>query len=370
MTSTPPPARPAASAPLPRRALIVARTAPSRRALLAAALVSPLCVAAAASAPASAATPDPSADPSADPALDQTVTSDEQAVHGEPADLSVGHVDIGPRIVDGQWVLAARDDHASPPVWRDLADAVLVVPDAAQLPVPDGEEYAFLGAQAGEKVWTIPQTEIPGVVWLGWNTQDPAVVQEAPDGITLRFTGIQGPGRLTLFLQPGNFAPPQLLVDGEKLAGGAAQDVFVETNTHTHANWVFTKPGAYTVGVEVLPGRPDSGADPVAAGVLRFAVGDATAPQTAREAAAPEGAAGAAGGSTGADGSAASNGSSAGPAAGGSESDGSASLPWMIGGGLGGTALLGAGAAAVVAKRRRAAEQAAFAGADTPGEAQ
>jgi surface-anchored protein len=73
-------------------------------------------------------------------------------------------------------------------------------------------------------------------------------------------------------LQSGNLGAPQVLWNSTK---PFPQPLWVETNTHTHANWIFTKPGVYLVAVEItadlVDGRQVTGRD-----VLRLAVGDAT----------------------------------------------------------------------------------------------
>ena len=61
----------------------------------------------------------------------------------------------------------------------------------------------------------------------------------------MTLTGVQGPGSLIVYLQSGDFAEPEVLWDS---AEPNPQPVWVDVNTHTHANWVFSKPGR-------LPGR-------------------------------------------------------------------------------------------------------------------
>lgn len=225
-------------------------------------------------------------DPPEDPNLEQTVSSDEKLIEGENAVLEAGHVDLGPLMIDGAWTACARDDTANPPVWRRPEDVVLRVVDEGALELPEGEEYAFTGAAAGDRVWAVPQVEVPGVVWLGWNTQDPAVVAQELRGVRLRFHGAQGPGLLSLFLQPGNFAPPEVLVDP---AVDEPQEVFVEMNTHTHANWVFTEPGVYLCDLEI-EGEHADGSVSAASTTLRFAIGTDTDPQLALDEAWADGA--------------------------------------------------------------------------------
>ena len=231
-----------------------------------------------------------------DPALDQTVGADEEA-STESAVIDTGHVDIGPRMVDGQWSVALRDDSGAHPVWRDPDRTVLRVTDAALMAAPTGSDYAFMGAQAGEQYYVVPQTQNPDVVWLGWNTQDPGVVSAIDRGATMRIGSVSGPGRTWMFLQDGTFGKPRLLVDGQS---GQAQDVWVDASTHVHANWVFTAPGVYTAAL-TFSARTTDGQQLSASTTLRFAVGSQTSADEAF-AAAPAGAAEA--GATGSAGSA------------------------------------------------------------------
>ncbi|NDK33147.1 choice-of-anchor M domain-containing protein [Nesterenkonia haasae] len=220
-------------------------------------------------------------DPGNDDALDQTVERDEE-LGTEQVIIERGHVDIGPRLIDGQWQLLARDDTQSPPVWRSLEDMVFHLPETSIQQAPDDEDYAFLPAEPGEDLYLIPQTEDYEVPWLGWNTQDPEVVDQLVRGMTLRLHGVEGPGEFILFLQSGNFDPPQLLWESTALDEGA-QDIWADTNTHVHGNWVFTEPGTYLLDVEVS-GELDDGTTGSSRDTLRFSVGDASDPQEAFDA--------------------------------------------------------------------------------------
>lgn len=222
--------------------------------------------------------------PAPDPALAQTVTGDETTAQG-PAVVDAGHVDVGPRLVDGQWRVMARDDSGSEPVWRDPDELVLRVRDTALMDAPTDEAYSFMGASAGERWYVIPQTQNQDVVWLGWNTQDPGVVDVVDRGATMSVGAVQGPGKSWLFLQNGTFGQPLLLVDGQK---DAPQDVWVDANTHVHANWVFTAPGVYTARLTFSADTKD-GRHETATTTLRFAVGDATSTDEALAAPAPTG---------------------------------------------------------------------------------
>jgi putative ABC transporter-associated repeat protein len=202
--------------------------------------------------------------------LDQTIDAD-QPIAKDRATLSTGHVDLGPRYVDGEWTLMVHDDHADPSVWRPLEKTVFQISDKAVLPVPDNPAYAFIG-EPGTQVYVVPQVQNPDVAWIGWNTQDPEVMDTIDGGLTLTLTGVDGPGELFVYLQAGNFGDADVLWDSTKYE---RQDIWVDVNTHTHANWVFTKPGVYLVQTEVTADLVD-GSTVTDTATLRFAIGDGT----------------------------------------------------------------------------------------------
>ena len=221
------------------------------------------------------------ADPSTDPDLAQSVAAHEEWSN-EASEISVGHVDLGPRLIDGQWRAGLRHDAETGAVWRDPNQTVLRVNDAAIMTAPDSDDYPFLADVAGKPVYVVPQTQNPSVVWLGWNTQDPAVTATIDRGLTMRVGPVSGPGRAWLFLQSGTFGKPLLLAD----SGAAPGDVWIDSGTHVHANWAFSAPGTYTATVTFL-GTTTAGEAVAASTTLRFAVGDATSASEALAMAAP-----------------------------------------------------------------------------------
>ena len=221
------------------------------------------------------------ADPSPDPDLAQSVAAHEEWSN-EASEISVGHVDLGPRLIDGQWRAGLRHDAESGAVWRDPNQTVLRVGDAAIMTAPDSADYPFLADVAGKPVYVVPQTQNPSVVWLGWNTQDPAVTATIDRGLTMRVGPVSGPGRAWLFLQSGTFGKPLLLAD----SGAAPGDVWIDSGTHVHANWAFSAPGTYTATVTFL-GTTTAGEAVSASTTLRFAVGDAASASEALAMAAP-----------------------------------------------------------------------------------
>ena len=228
-------------------------------------------------APGRAATnPATSATPSADPALEQNVAANEP-ISQTPAVIEAGHVDLGPRLIGGKLTVSLRDDSAASPVWRDPNKTVLRVRDGALIQVPQGEDYKFLADS--KRVYVLPQTQKTQLVWLGWNTQDPAVTKLIQGGVNMRIEQVKGPGRSWLILQEGTFGKPKVLAD----SAASAQDIWVDTNTHVHANWIFSKPGIYLVKVSFKATGVD-GKTYQATTTLRFAVGDATSTTNALKA--------------------------------------------------------------------------------------
>ena len=228
------------------------------------------------SAAGAATSPGASATPSADPALEQNVAANEPTSQ-TPAVIEAGHVDLGPRLIGGKLTVSLRDDSAASPVWRDPNKTVLRVRDGALIQVPQGEDYKFLADS--KRVYVLPQTQKTQLVWLGWNTQDPAVTKLIQGGVNMRIEQVKGPGRSWLILQEGTFGKPKVLAD----SAASAQDIWVDTNTHVHANWIFSKPGIYLVKVS-FKATGVNGKTYQATTTLRFAVGDATSTTNALKA--------------------------------------------------------------------------------------
>ena len=297
------------------------------------------------------------ADPSPDPDLAQSVASHEEW-RGEASEISVGHVDLGPRLIDGQWRAGLRHDAESGAVWRDPNQTVLRVNDAAIMTAPDSADYPFLADVAGKPVYVVPQTQNPGVVWLGWNTQDPAVTATIDRGLTMRVGPVSGPGRAWLFLQSGTFGKPLLLAD----SGAAPGDVWIDSGTHVHANWAFSAPGTYTATVTFL-GTTTSGEAVAASTTLRFAVGDAASASEALAMAAPAAADAASAGASASSSGAAPAASGAAPAssssASGASSGGLSDWAFLAIIAVAAVSLLVIGALVVARSRRSRAEQAA-----------
>lgn len=203
----------------------------------------------------------------------------------QPVMIQAGHADFGPTLIDGKWKLKIRDDTGDEPVWRDPENVVFKLGGNSIIPMPDDAAYSFIGEKPGTKLYVIPQTQNPDVPWLGWNTQEGGVLNELDRGANLSLEGVSGPGKLHVYLENGNNNPQQLW-DSTK---GYPQNSWIETNAHTHVNWVFSKPGIYHVKL-TFSGKLKNGRAVSDTRVLNFAVGDNTDPNAALGAGAAAGA--------------------------------------------------------------------------------
>ena len=208
-------------------------------------------------------------------ALTQTLSAEQPVASGR-TEISAGHVDMGPRFNNGKFELMLHDDHGETPVWRSLDEVIYRGSDKAILEVPNDPRYSFVGAPAGSKVYVIPQTETKGVIWPGWNTQDPQLVSKLNRGVNLTLEQVSGPGTFSLYLENGNFSAPQVLWSSTK---SEPQKLWVEKNTHAHANWVFTAPGEYLLKVTASAELSD-GSTVSDTRYLKFAVGDSASADT------------------------------------------------------------------------------------------
>lgn len=205
----------------------------------------------------------------------------------QPVMIQAGHADFGPTLIDSKWKLKIRDDTGDEPVWRDPENVVFKLGGNSIIPMPDDAAYSFIGEKPGTKLYVIPQTQNPDVPWLGWNTQEGGVLNELDRGANLSLEGVSGPGKLHVYLENGNNNPQQLW-DSTK---GYPQNSWIETNAHTHVNWVFSKPGIYHVKL-TFSGKLKNGRSVSDTRVLNFAVGDNADPNAALGAGAAAGASG------------------------------------------------------------------------------
>lgn len=177
-----------------------------------------------------------------------------------------GHFDFGARLKGDALDAVVKDDRSSPGSWKSSESLIFALSDAsAKQKMPAGMEKI---APAGTDVFMIGATQVAGVPWLGWNTQDQGLAEHADGDVTMTLDSFDGPGDMSVFLS-GNFGSPGTDVFSTK----GQKSYRVPLHTHQHGNWVFTQPGHYTATVSYSVNLKD-GRQVKATGMLRFAVGD------------------------------------------------------------------------------------------------
>lgn len=152
-------------------------------------------------------------------------------IKGDKLVIDHGHVDIAVYTGDLNKVdMAVQEDVTGSHVFRDTDTVVFAVGDAGKT----------------NGVYRIPQTQIDGVPWMGWNNQ--SMNPHKPTQLSL--TGVEGPGNVRVWMFGGLGGGDQ-----EIFSTQGATDYTIPANTHAHANWDFDEPGYYTLQFQASDGN-------------------------------------------------------------------------------------------------------------------
>jgi anchored repeat ABC transporter substrate-binding protein len=196
----------------------------------------------------------------------------------------------GERVAVTALVPPGADPHSYEPVPADAAriaraevavtNHLLLEPQALVKAIDSNVPPAAVNVSLAENseaygAHLIPLVEDLGVdvVWLGLRVRGApgAAGTDRGSRVELRATGLEGPGRLVVYLTR-TLGDPLVYVDsGDGL--GDADAITLPPGAHTHVNWAFTAPGVYrlTLAARVLhDGRPPAD---VGSGEVSFAVG-------------------------------------------------------------------------------------------------
>lgn len=153
--------------------------------------------------------------------------------------LDHGHVDVfHVGFTGGKLDLKLKEDVTGSGVIHEPQDVDLQVKDSAFVDVP----RQFPGAP---RAYVLPMTQNQDLLWPGWDTMSTG------KPVDLVVDSVQGPGKVHLFTTDiSGTTVSQLTSGGTALPG----TISVPSPTHVHANWVFTKPGVYTMTVHATSG--------------------------------------------------------------------------------------------------------------------
>lgn len=179
----------------------------------------------------------------------KTVTADTSLTFniGGRGTKNSGHFDLGSQLQGGTMIASLKDDSVSPARWVNPSSVTFGVSNAAQMKAVKGMEFI---APAGTPVWVIPATQIPGVPWLGANTQHPSIVNGTRGGVTWTLTGVSGPGKLAVF-EAGNFGKA---VGKIWFTSGGGQRVVGRTASGEECDLAQTGSNNFTLPFAVLGG--------------------------------------------------------------------------------------------------------------------
>jgi len=166
--------------------------------------------------------------------------------------IADGHADYAARLIDGRLRTQVRDPSGA---WHDPATVTVRVVEAARSAVPGDARFRFLGSP-GASVWVLPQTERPGVAWLGWSAES-LVAPRATGAVGWSLDAVEGPGTVALYQQNALGDPAVLFDSGDGLPDAHQ----LALGAHAHGSWAFSQPGRYrltTTHRATIDGAPQS----------------------------------------------------------------------------------------------------------------
>jgi surface-anchored protein len=159
--------------------------------------------------------------------------------------LTSGHVDvIDVDYASGNLTVQVLDVTSGTAIERNPADVILQVPAAAKITVPSGSQWSFLGP-AGSTAWVLPQSQVAGLLWAGWNATEVGSGVFAGNSLTFELVSVSG-GQFSVYVT--NLGAPTVLFHS-RASGPKTQTV--AAGSHTHRNWAFNTATTYTVTFKV-----------------------------------------------------------------------------------------------------------------------
>ncbi|XCB29045.1 TIGR03773 family transporter-associated surface protein [Arcanobacterium hippocoleae] len=160
-----------------------------------------------------------------------------------PVELDHGHIDLLNVVVrNGKLILNTKDDTAGREILRDPNSVTLRVKDTALTNIPENmrDKFGPSGYLLGKN--GLRQHEIP---FPGWDT---SFVPKSFGPVEYDFLEVKGPGKMFLF-DTGRLGGTAPALDSGSYILAAGEKIIQKEPGHVHANWLFEKPGKYTMKV-------------------------------------------------------------------------------------------------------------------------
>jgi surface-anchored protein len=190
-----------------------------------------------------------------------TVTITGAALPDFEAVLTEGHADIGVALgahdhdgdggdgghEDPEWDLHVHDEETDTEYHPD--EALLYVGMNAITTRPADAAYNFTGAAAGESLFVLPPSETPGLLFLGFGTEEIADGTLLGGSLTLRLKSVSGPGHFSIWVS--TLGGPDV---GMATFDGITEADFLTLleNGHAHFNLGFTEMGMYQITFQAI----------------------------------------------------------------------------------------------------------------------
>ena len=186
-----------------------------------------------------------------------------------PVTVDLFHADLEVSLTPAGWdLLVSYDEPGSGPGGLDVPaeDALLYGSANARVTLPSiPAGFEFIGAEAGETFWVLPQNAGSGALPLGiaaeradagrlcpWNPGDPLGADVADRWFRMELLDVRGPagGEFSIWQADGIHPPVVYMSTAD---GGITEDdvYHISSGSHVHMNWGFTQSGHYAVTFRV-----------------------------------------------------------------------------------------------------------------------
>lgn len=169
-------------------------------------------------------------------------SADAECTRENPCWFSTGHVDvIGTEVEDGKLVLTAKEDVTGSEVEREPETIILHVRKQAYEPATKDIE------QIGVASYTLPQTQNMNLLWPGWDTLE--MQGSGYSKVSVTFDKITAPegGKIYMYQSSGLSGTLVPLLENDQWSFSDGSVLNIDSPSHNHVYWSFTKPGTYTM---------------------------------------------------------------------------------------------------------------------------
>ena len=158
--------------------------------------------------------------------------------------VETGHFDIGVGYSNAVgWDLHAHD-HDNDIEYEAGEVLFYAGPNTVQAR-PAGSQWDFIGVNAGQNFWALPQQFDPNKVYLGISAEevDPGLFQN--DLVTLALSAVRGPGEFSIYQVDGVGQPIVYMASSNGI--DANDKIVLPAGGHGHFNYAFTSTGLYEI---------------------------------------------------------------------------------------------------------------------------